>query len=98
MSQSLVDTENTKTLYTGGKMSSAILWLLAFPGESSPNFPCMALGQENYLILSYVLYEAENLGGLGEGIGGGGEVGVEVMVGGRGGGVVASKCSSHTVI
>ena len=25
-------------------LGSAILWLLTFPGESSPNFPCIALG------------------------------------------------------
>ena len=30
------------------KLGSAVLWLLAFPGESSQNFPCIALGQENY--------------------------------------------------
>ena len=27
-------------------LGSAILWLLAFPGESSPTFPCNALGQK----------------------------------------------------
>ena len=26
------------------KLGSAVLWLLVFPGESSPNFPCIALG------------------------------------------------------
>ena len=34
------------------RMGSAILWLLAFPEESSLNFPCTILGQENYLIQS----------------------------------------------
>ena len=29
-------------------MYSAILWLLAFPGESSPNFLCIALGHRSY--------------------------------------------------
>ena len=29
---------------------SALLWLLAFPGESNLNFPCIALGQERYII------------------------------------------------
>ena len=29
------------------KMGSVALWLLAFPGESSPNLSCIALGQSN---------------------------------------------------
>ena len=29
---------------------NAVLWLLAFSVESSPNFPCNALGQDSYLI------------------------------------------------
>ena len=39
---------HTKTLYTGGKahkkhtLSSAVLWLLVFQRENSPNFPCIA--------------------------------------------------------
>ena len=33
------------------KLGSAVpLWLLDFPRDSSPNFPCIALGQESYLI------------------------------------------------
>ena len=31
-------------------LGSAVLWLLAFPGESSPNFLCISLGQESILI------------------------------------------------
>ena len=40
---------NRKTLHTGKKrrLGSAVLWLLAFPGESSPNFPCRAREREN---------------------------------------------------
>ena len=41
---SLVDYGKTKTLHTGKKqkkLGSAVLWLLAFPGESSPNFLCI---------------------------------------------------------
>ena len=34
------------TLYIGGgkqqKLGSAVLWLLAYPGESFPNVPCIA--------------------------------------------------------
>ena len=38
---------NMKALHTGKKnLGSAILCLLAFPRESSLNFPCIALGQE----------------------------------------------------
>ena len=50
--QSSVDYWNTKTLHTWLKktLGGAVLWLLAFPGESSPIFPCIALGQESYLI------------------------------------------------
>ena len=33
-----------------GGMGSAVLWLLAFPGESNPNFLCIALGKESDLI------------------------------------------------
>ena len=32
------------------KLGSAVLWLFTFPGESSPKFPCIALGQERYPI------------------------------------------------
>ena len=48
-----------KTVHTGGERlggeggggsCSAVLWLLAFPRESSPNSPCITLGQDNYLI------------------------------------------------
>ena len=35
---------------TGKKLGSTLLWLLAFPGESSSTFPCIALGQDSYLI------------------------------------------------
>ena len=38
------------------KLGSADLWLFAFPGESSPNFLCTALGQENDLLYYYLLY------------------------------------------
>ena len=38
------------------KKGSAVLWLLAFPGESSPNFLCVALGQESYLIESNLIW------------------------------------------
>ena len=34
------------------KLGSAVLWLLAFVRESSPNSPCVALGQESYPIQS----------------------------------------------
>ena len=38
----------------GGGLVSAVLGLLAFPVESSPNFPCInVLGQESYL-MSYL--------------------------------------------
>ena len=29
-------------------LGSTVLWLLALPGESIPNCPCIALGQESY--------------------------------------------------
>ena len=32
------------------RLGSTVLWLIAFPGENSPNFSCIALGQESYLI------------------------------------------------
>ena len=42
---------NTKTLHTGERrkknLCNAVLWLLSFRGESSPNFSCIAWGQEN---------------------------------------------------
>ena len=47
-----MDCGNTKTLHTGNKtkkLGSAVLWLLAFLVDSSPNFPCIALGQESYV-------------------------------------------------
>ena len=37
------------------KLGSAILWLLAFPMENSLNFPCIALGQESYVLLCNVI-------------------------------------------
>ena len=53
---------NTKTLHTGkkNKSGSAVLWLLAFRGESSLNFPSIALGQENDLLYS-LLYSVRFL-------------------------------------
>ena len=43
--------ENTAYRGKNSKLGSAVLWLLAFPGESSQNFfPCISLGQEHYLI------------------------------------------------
>ena len=38
------------------KLGNAILWLLTFSGESSPNFPCIVLGQESYLIFNVILW------------------------------------------
>ena len=38
-------TQENKTTTLG----SAVLWLLAFPGESSPTFPGIALGQKKKL-------------------------------------------------
>ena len=57
--QSLVDYGNMKTLHTGEekkkeKKGSAVLWLLAFPVESSPNFPCTALEFSN--LIQYSVY------------------------------------------
>ena len=40
-------------------------WLLAFPGENSANFPCMALGQEHYLVYCYYRLRILNFGQLG---------------------------------
>ena len=40
--------------HTHKNLGSAVLWLLDFPGESSPNFPCIALGQ-NKVILSNLM-------------------------------------------
>ena len=31
-----------------GRVRGAVLWMLAFPGESIPNVQCIALGQESY--------------------------------------------------
>ena len=36
-------TQKHCTQGTKKKLGSAVLWLLAFPGESSPNFLCLAL-------------------------------------------------------
>ena len=38
-----------KTLHIGKKLGIAVLWLLTFPRKSSPNCPCVGLGQESYL-------------------------------------------------
>ena len=37
------------------KLGSAVLWLLAFPDGSSPNVPCIALGQDSYVIQSNLI-------------------------------------------
>ena len=37
-------------IVTTVKLGSAVPWLLAFPGQSSPNFPCVTLGQKRDII------------------------------------------------
>ena len=37
----------------GRELGSAVLWLLAFPGEGSRNFQCISLGQERFPHLLY---------------------------------------------
>ena len=55
--QSEAQLGNTKTLHTGKKKKkkikswgSAVLWLLALPWQSSPNFPCIALGHDRNVL------------------------------------------------
>ena len=48
----------TDTAHRGEKMGRAVRWLLAFPGESSPKFQCIALGQENYIIYYCIIIQS----------------------------------------
>ena len=41
---------NTKHSTHGKTLGSAVLWLLAFPGESCPNFLCITLGKDSYVM------------------------------------------------
>ena len=53
--QWITETQKRCTQEKKKKLGSVVLWLLAFPGESSPNFQCIALGQKKIIIKSNLL-------------------------------------------